>query len=107
MVADHVVLVDSYAYPSGHSLHSMAVLGLLTVLAVRAAPGLARRVLLVVVGAALVGTVGFSRVYLGVHWPSDVLGGWLIGLFWIAASLVADHLARGNTDRSGTVRGSS
>jgi len=107
VISDHVVLVDSYSYPSGHSLNSMAVLGLLTALAVRGSPGWPRRVVIVVIGAVLVGTVGFSRVYLGVHWPSDVLGGWLIGLFWVAASLVVDHLARGNSGRSGTVRGSS
>jgi len=107
VVADHVVLVNSWSYPSGHSLNSMAVLGLLTALAVRASPGLPRRVALVVVGAVLVGTIGFSRVYLGVHWPSDVLGGWLIGLCWISLSLTVDGLVRGNRDRSGTVPGSS
>jgi undecaprenyl-diphosphatase len=106
-VADHIVLVNSLAYPSGHSLNSMAVVGLLTALAVRATPGLPRRVGLVVVAAVLVGTVGFSRVYLGVHWPTDVLGGWLMGLLWIALSLTVNDLVRGNSDRSSTVQSSS
>jgi undecaprenyl-diphosphatase len=106
-VADHIVLVNSLSYPSGHSLNSMAVLGLLTVLAVRAAPGRPRQVGLLVTGALLVGTVGFSRVYLGVHWPTDVLGGWLTGVLWIAVSLTVDDLVRGNSDRAGTVHSSS
>jgi undecaprenyl-diphosphatase len=106
-VADHIVLVNSLSYPSGHSLNSMAVLGLLTALAVRAAPGLSRRVSVVVLGALLVGTVGFSRVYLGVHWPTDVLGGWLLGLLWIALSLTVADLVRGNSGRSGTVHDGS
>jgi undecaprenyl-diphosphatase len=107
VVTDYVVLVNSWSYPSGHSLNSMAVLGLLTALAVRAVPGWWWRVTLVVIAAVLVGTVGFSRVYLGVHWPSDVLGGWLIGLCWVSGSLTVDRLVRGNSGRSGTVPGSS
>jgi membrane-associated phospholipid phosphatase len=106
-VADHIVLVNSLSYPSGHSLDSMGVIGLLTVLAVRAAPGPSRRVCVVAVGVLLVGIVGFSRVYLGVHWPTDVLGGWLVGMLWIALSLTAHDLVRRNSRRSGTVRSSS
>jgi membrane-associated phospholipid phosphatase len=104
---EHVVAVDSWSYPSGHSLNSMAVLGLLTVLAIRERPGAARRVLLGAVGGLLVLMVGFSRVYLGVHWPSDVLAGWLIGALWITVCLTVTALTRGNTPTSGSVRRSS
>jgi undecaprenyl-diphosphatase len=101
---EHVVFVDSWSYPSGHSLNTMVVLGLLTVLAMRERPGWLWRTPLAVLGAFLVFTVGFSRVYLGVHWPSDVLAGWLIGVFWLAVCLT---LAHGNSPPSGTVpRGS-
>jgi undecaprenyl-diphosphatase len=102
-----VVFVDSWSYPSGHSLNTMAVLGLLTVLAVRGRPGAARRTLLAALGAFLVAVVGFSRVYLGVHWPSDVLAGWLIGVLWLTMCFAFAHLARGNNRASGTVRNSS
>lgn len=104
---EHIVLVDSWSFPSAHSANSMVVLGLLTVLAVRERPGRLRRTLLVAIGALLVLTVGFSRVYLGVHWPSDVLAGWLVGACWLAICFTIAHLTRGNTRSSGTVRSSS
>jgi len=67
-----------HAFPSGHSAQAVACFAALAFTAWRLHPS--RRVL--VVGAALVGTiaalVGWSRVYLGVHWPSDILGGWLL-----------------------------
>lgn len=106
-LADHVVFVHSWSYPSGHSLNSMAVLGLLTVLAVRERPGALRRTALAALGAFLVVAVGFSRVYLGVHWPSDVLAGWLIGVLWLTICCTIAHLARGNTHSSSTVPNSS
>jgi undecaprenyl-diphosphatase len=106
-LSEHVVAVNSWSYPSGHSLNSMVVLGLLTVLAVRERPGRARRALPAALGAFLIVLVGFSRVYLGVHYPSDVLAGWLIGILWLVICFTVTHLARGNTAASGTVPGSS
>jgi membrane-associated phospholipid phosphatase len=103
---EHLVSVDSWSYPSGHSLNSMVVLGLLTVLAVRSWEG-GRRVLAAVVGALLVFLVGFSRVYLGVHWPSDVLAGWLLGVMWLTICFTSARVLSGNSESSGTVRRSS
>jgi membrane-associated phospholipid phosphatase len=100
----HLVFVDSWSFPSGHSLNSMVVLGLLTVLVVRERPGRLWRTLFATLGAFLVLMVGFSRVYLGVHWPSDVLAGWLIGALWLVLVLT---FARRNSRSSGTVQGSS
>jgi membrane-associated phospholipid phosphatase len=85
---DRLVLVNSWAYPSGHSLTSMAVVGVLTVLAVRHLRARLARVAAVVVGVALVAAVGISRIYLGVHWPTDVLAGWLMGAMWLAVWLI-------------------
>ncbi|MFI7680736.1 phosphatase PAP2 family protein [Actinophytocola sp. NPDC049390] len=106
-LTDHVVFVSSWSYPSGHSLNSMVVFGLLTVLAVRERPGAVRRTALTAVGTFLVVVVGVSRVYLGVHWPSDVLAGWLIGVLWLTICFTGAHLARGNTRTSSTVHRSS
>ncbi|HEV7651199.1 MAG TPA: phosphatase PAP2 family protein [Actinophytocola sp.] len=94
----HLVLVNSWAYPSGHSLTSTAVLGVLAVLAYRRVRSRPARVAIAVSGVALIGAVGVSRVYLGVHWPTDVLAGWLVGALWLAVCLWAhDRLARGRS----------
>jgi len=73
-----------YSFPSGHTLNSTVTYGLLAVVAWRSRlPLLARRGL-VAVGATLPFLVGLSRVALGVHYPSDVLAGWLGGIAFVA-----------------------
>jgi membrane-associated phospholipid phosphatase len=83
----HLVQVSSWAYPSGHSLASMVVYGVLAVLAYRRARTRARRAMIAVAAAVLIAVIGVSRVYLGVHWPTDVLAGWLVGAVWLAVCL--------------------
>jgi undecaprenyl-diphosphatase len=69
-----------WSYPSGHAVTATICYGLLLYLVVRACPRLSRW--LVPCCALGLATIGFSRVYLGVHWPSDVLAGYLVGGFW-------------------------
>ncbi|MFF2043523.1 phosphatase PAP2 family protein [Kitasatospora sp. NPDC058170] len=86
-VADWVAASPSgYAYPSGHSFTAAVAAGLLGWAILRSA----RRQWAVPVAAALgltAAAVGLTRVYLGVHWPLDVVGGWLLAAFWLGLTL--------------------
>ena len=75
-----LVEVGDYSFPSGHSLGSAGVYVAVVVLVVSIAPRY--RVLAATACALLVAAVGFSRVYLRVHYPSDVVAGWGLGLVW-------------------------
>ncbi|MDR6975170.1 undecaprenyl-diphosphatase [Streptomyces sp. 3330] len=81
------------AYPSGHALTATVVFGLLLWLMRRygVAPVVWRTALAVAV-VSVVG-VGLTRIWLGVHWPSDVVGGWLLGAMLVALAIAA-HLRR-------------
>ncbi|MEU1151936.1 phosphatase PAP2 family protein [Streptomyces sp. NPDC005918] len=79
--ADWAWTASGYAMPSGHTTTSAAVAVLLTAGVHRTVRGRARRALLVL-PALWAAAVGASRVYLGVHWPSDVLAGWLLAAVW-------------------------
>jgi len=72
------------SFPSGHALAAMLLYGVIAFLLARAAATRARRLAITSAAAVLVFMVGASRVYLGVHWPSDVVGGWVIGGAWLA-----------------------
>src|SRR5262247_133882 len=75
------------SFPSGHVTTYMALYGFLFYLVytlMRSSP--LRSALLTLLGA-LIGLVGLSRVYLGAHWASDVLGGYCFGLFWLTLTI--------------------
>ena len=85
---------EGWAFPSGHATQSIAFYGMLAViLIVWLAPN---RRLLVAIGAALVtAVIGASRLYLGVHWLTDVLGGYALGLAWLSLVMVTSLLLPG------------
>ncbi|MHC3467873.1 phosphatase PAP2 family protein [Streptomyces sp. 7R007] len=77
------------AFPSGHALTATLVCGLLLWLCHRYGAGGAVWRTAVTVAVVSVAGVGLTRVWLGVHWPSDVLGGWLIGATLVALAVTA------------------
>lgn len=82
-LADHVVPVLNESLPSGHATMSIVVLGMIVVLA-WSDRTVVERTALVAAAGLWVAAVGATRVYLGVHWLSDVLAGWAVGAAWLA-----------------------
>lgn len=93
-IVDHIVEVTGHSFPSGHAANSaivyLTVAGLLT----QIVRGRATRNYIIALAVLLVGAIGVSRVYLGVHWPSDVAAGWSFGTLWALGWWLAGARAR-------------
>ncbi len=80
---------SSWSFPSGHAAHSVFYVWLAVTVAVRLRPNMIRKAALVSAGIALTAAIGLSRIYLNVHYLSDVTAGWAFGAFWFAFFAVA------------------
>lgn len=78
-------LVDAsgYSFPSGHAMVSLCLYGMLALLAIRRLSDRRLRLLIVTIAAGVVAGIGISRIYLGVHYPSDVAAGFAAGGMWL------------------------
>ncbi|MGX1197402.1 undecaprenyl-diphosphatase [Parvibaculum sp. MBR-TMA-1.3b-4.2] len=81
----HLVEVHTLSFPSGHAMLSAITYLTLGSLLASAEPERGLRIFILTVGLSLTLLVGTSRVFLGVHWPSDVLAGWAAGSLWALA----------------------
>jgi membrane-associated phospholipid phosphatase len=88
-LAHALAAADGYAFPSGHAAVAAAAFGVLAWLCTARLRSWAGRVAIWVVAAVLAALVGISRVYLGVHWTTDVLGGWTVGTCWLAVVITS------------------
>ncbi|MCQ8188043.1 phosphatase PAP2 family protein [Streptomyces rugosispiralis] len=85
------------AFPSGHALTTTVTFGLLLwLMTLHRAPAKWLRALAVVAAVSVLG-VGFTRLYLGVHWPSDVLAGWLLGAALVYGAIASYGYAQSRT----------
>ncbi|MBO9539021.1 phosphatase PAP2 family protein [bacterium] len=79
----------SYSFPSGHALMSVCFFGFLAYWTVAQGPREPWRWLVALCCLLLAGLISLSRLYLAVHWPSDIVAGALVGFFWLACCLTA------------------
>jgi undecaprenyl-diphosphatase len=84
---DRVTAATGSSFPSGHSAEAIAFYGALAWIVVMLIAGRRARIAACAAALALGLLVGFSRAYLGVHWASDVMSGWLVGLAWLATTI--------------------
>ena len=105
-VVEHLVGTYSASFPSGHAMNSAVVYLTLAILLARAQTSHGLRIYLISVAICLTLLVGLSRLYLGVHWPTDVAAGWVVGGIWAAiCSIVAKKLQSTNkVEQSGRAR---
>jgi undecaprenyl-diphosphatase len=89
MIAAGIAAPPLHSFPSGHVALVLSVYGLLAWLWIRASRSRAERALAVLLLAVLLLTVGWARVRLGAHWPSDILAGYTIGLAWLGTVIIS------------------
>ncbi|MEC0238949.1 phosphatase PAP2 family protein [Paenibacillus dokdonensis] len=82
-----LIEISGYSFPSGHSMAAFSLYGAITFLLWRHIPSFAGRVVMIIVGVVLTLLIGISRIYLGVHYPSDVFGGYLASATWLMISI--------------------
>nr|WP_200892460.1 phosphatase PAP2 family protein [Aliterella atlantica] len=85
MLWERIVDVGQYSFPSGHAMVSMVIYGFIGYLL--ATRYRRQRVWIVSLIVLLILAIGFSRMYLGVHWPTDVAAGYAAGLVWLIACI--------------------
>lgn len=90
MLWERVVDVSQYSFPSGHAMISLVVLGMCGYLL--SAQFTQRRSGIIALTVILVAGIGLSRLYLGVHWPTDIVAGYAAGLVWLVTCIFSLQL---------------
>ncbi|HWB40504.1 MAG TPA: phosphatase PAP2 family protein [Gemmatimonadales bacterium] len=90
---DYYPAPESYSFPSGHALFAVCFFGGLAVLLTHRLERRSLQTAVWVLALCIILLIGASRVYLGVHYPTDVLGGFAVGVVWVAAVALGDRLA--------------
>lgn len=100
--AGGLVEAAGWSYPSGHASHSVVYVWIALTVVIRLRPGMSRGTALIVAAVGLAAAIGLSRVYLGVHYMSDVSGGWAFGvaIFALLSAIVVAvvHLRQNESD---------
>ena len=97
-----VSVPHTYSFPSGHSLFSFCFYGVLAGLLTRRIKSRVARFLIWTFAALLVAAIGLSRIYLGVHYPSDVIAGYLAASLWVSTLVALDRVRIRRKNASGS-----
>lgn len=83
---EHLVYANHYSFPSGHSMASILFYGTLIIISQLVIKNKIVCLISQLILGSLILLIGLSRVYLGVHYPTDIIGGYLLGLSWLLAT---------------------
>ena len=92
--ATEFITQSSWSFPSGHAMDSMVGYGILLTVLLGTIETSRNRRLLIAGAVVLIAAIGVSRVYLGVHYLTDVIAGWLAGGAWLFVCITAYHFAQ-------------
>jgi membrane-associated phospholipid phosphatase len=95
---DPELTVSTFSFPSGHASASVAVYGAFAIVLLRSITRWTHRAIVVSTLAVLLALIGFSRIYLGAHYFSDVLAGYSVGAGWLAFCVLAITVQQGRQD---------
>ena len=90
----HLAVVSNASFPSGHAMISAAIYLTIAAMLSETQPKRSARIFLMAFAGLLVLLIGCSRIYLGVHWPSDVLAGWCLGSVWALVVFAVNRTLR-------------
>ena len=88
---EHMVSVETLSYPSGHAMSAMAFYGFLIFVFYRFKMNIVLKMTCILILAILILSIGISRIYLGVHFPSDIVGGFIAGFIWVVFCVLLFH----------------
>jgi len=100
-IVPHLAKVHTLSFPSGHAMMSAVVYLTLGALLAQTLPDRTTRIYVLCIAVLATLIVGLSRLYLGVHWPSDVAAGWCAGAAWAMLCWLAARWARRRTATAG------
>lgn len=89
---EHMVSVETLSYPSGHAMSAMAFYGFVIYLCYRFKMNVFLKVGIILLLFLLILSIGISRIYLGVHFPSDIAGGFIAGFIWVIFCILLFNL---------------
>lgn len=84
---NRLIEIGGYSFPSGHAMGAFATYGILTFLLWRHIPNRLGRTVLVIISSVFILMIGISRIYLGVHYPTDIIGGYFASGVWLTIAI--------------------